>query len=55
MDETGPSRPRGKVATMSVRWAKEKALEEAGGRPIGQCVVQSQPEAKPHGDPEPCG
>ncbi|MCI38355.1 hypothetical protein A2U01_0059583, partial [Trifolium medium] len=51
--ETGPSRPRGKGATASVRREKAKALEEAGGRRIRRRVAQPQPEAEPYGDPEP--
>ncbi|MCI42826.1 hypothetical protein A2U01_0064063, partial [Trifolium medium] len=52
-EETGPSHPRGKGATASVRRTKEKALEEAGGRRIRRRVARQQPEAEPHGDPEP--
>ncbi|MCI43698.1 hypothetical protein A2U01_0064936, partial [Trifolium medium] len=46
-DETGPSRPRGKSATASVRRAKEKALEEAGGRRIYRRVARPQPQPEP--------
>ncbi|MCI82477.1 hypothetical protein A2U01_0103751, partial [Trifolium medium] len=43
-DKTGPSRPRGKGATTSVRWAKEQALAEQGGRRIRRRVARAQPQ-----------
>ncbi|MCI83794.1 hypothetical protein A2U01_0105070, partial [Trifolium medium] len=46
--DEGPSRPRGKGATASVRRAKAQAVEAAGGRPKRRHVARTQPQ----GDPE---
>ncbi|GAU50314.1 hypothetical protein TSUD_136100 [Trifolium subterraneum] len=47
MEETGPSRPRGKGAIASVRRTKQKEHEKAGGRQIYRHVARQQPDATP--------
>ncbi|MCI98314.1 hypothetical protein A2U01_0119617, partial [Trifolium medium] len=51
--DEGPSRPRGKGTTASVRRAIEQELEAAGGRRKRRCAPRTQPQPEPQGDPEP--
>ncbi|MCI65395.1 hypothetical protein A2U01_0086653, partial [Trifolium medium] len=51
--DEGPSRPRGKGATTSVRRAREQAVEAAGGRRKRRRAARTQPQPEPQGDPKP--
>ncbi|MCH88187.1 hypothetical protein A2U01_0009070 [Trifolium medium] len=56
-NDEGPSRPRGKGATTSVRRLKEQELEAQGGRRkrrrAPRTQPQPEPQPEPQGDPEP--